>query len=171
MAKLKKVNTEISINANREKIWDILFNQFSDIDIFHPGTTNSKLTKGKNGEIGCQRICEFGSKISVTENVVEAVPLERIAIDATGLPGVKDILAIFSLTQLGEESTEVKITFNFRTVPAILATVMAGSMRKKLHQVLVGLKYYTETGKPLDKNNFKGIYSEFIELAEGKAFA
>ena len=53
----------------------------------------------------------------------------------------------------------------------MLATVMAGSMRKKLHEVLVGLKYYIETGKALDKDNFKGIYSEFIELAEGKAFA
>ena len=44
-------------------------------------------------------------------------------------------------------------------------------MKKNLHQVLVGLKFYVETGRQLEKENFKSIYSEFLELDAGKAFA
>ena len=112
MAKLKELNTNISINSNREKIWDVLFNQFSDIDIFHPGTTNSKLTKEKTAKLVAKEFVNLAPKCPITENIVEAVPLERIAIDATGFPMVKDIMAIFSLKQLGENLTEVKITFH-----------------------------------------------------------
>jgi len=171
MAKLKSLQTDIRVNANREKIWEVLFNQFSEINIYHPGTTDSRLTKGKNGEIGCQRVCQFGSKMSITENVVETIPIEKLAIDANGFPGVKDIMATFNLRPLGVESTEVAITFRYRTIPAILAMFMSRSMKKNLHQVLVGLKFYVETGRQLEKENFKSIYSKFLDIDAGKAFA
>lgn len=171
MAKMKALSTSILINTDREKIWDVLFKQFSNINIFHPGTTASILTAGVDGEVGCERVCSFGSKLSIREKVLEAAPLELLSVDAVGMPATKDIVATFKLTKISENRTRVDTDFVFRTTPAILASGMAGVMKKKLHEVLVGLKYHVETGKPLDKKNFKSLYSKFAKMTEEASFA
>lgn len=168
---MKELSAGIVIHADREKIWDALFVQFSNIDIFHPGTTASELTDGKDGEVGVERVCSFGPALSVREKVLEAKPLDLLRINAVGLPAVKDMVARFRLTQIDESQTRVDADFVFRTTPAMLASAMAGTMKKKLHQVLVGLKYYVKTDNPLDKKNFKSLYDGFNKMTKEASFA
>lgn len=165
MSNYRKVEVGINVHASKALLWDLLFTKFGQINMFHPGLEGSHHTVGEVGQIGCERQCDLDGKTSVREKIISAKLEESFVIDVTkGLPGIPEMKAEFSLYDIGEGNTKVKLQAKFKTNPSFLGFLMLGMMKKRLFQVLIGLKYYSETGLQVNKTNAKEVFKLYKKL-------
>lgn len=168
----KTIKTEvITLNTSKEEVWDVLFNKFGQINLFHPGIDSSHQTNGEAGKVGCERQCDLSAKLSVQEKITAANIGEDFDVEVKGLPMMNKMLANFALSALTPNKTQVQITVEFHTNPGFLALLMAGTMRKKLFTVLIGLKYFLETGKNVNKSKAKEVMNAYKQLGEHGVFS
>ena len=61
----------LEINASREKVWDVLFNQYGDIYIHNPTMQSSNyLNDSFEGELNAVRHCQFTDKLFLDEDTI-----------------------------------------------------------------------------------------------------
>ena len=173
MKKFRKVTVEMDINSSKEKVWDVLFNRFGEVNLFNPLIEGSHHTSGKAGEVGCERQCDLDSKNSIHEKITAARGNDSFDIEIIkgGLPMMDKMKATIDLESLHENSTRVFFTMNYNTSPAFMGALMKGMMKKMFAKVLIGLKYYLETGNEVTKENIKNIYNEYFTLNNNHSFA
>ena len=123
MDNLKKINSEIQINASKEKVWDALFTRFGETYLFNPNLEGSHQSSGNAGEVGCERVCQFDSRTSIKEKIVEADNLNSFKIEIVGgnMPFVNKMIAGFELESINPKKTKVKLNAGFNTKPAFMA--------------------------------------------------
>ncbi len=149
------------INASKEKIWEVLFNQYGDIHIHNPGMSASKyIGNAIKGELNVSRHVMFNDKLFLEETIVEVNQNNSFKVEAYNhnLPLLKEMSAVYELTSIGEEKSEIKMTSFATTSPGFMIYLMKGQLGKGLKQHLFGLKYHIETGKTVDKNNYLDVY-------------
>ncbi|MCU4175601.1 hypothetical protein [Carboxylicivirga sp. N1Y90] len=149
------------INASVEKTWDVLFNQYGDIHIHNPSMPTSKyLYNATKGEINCSRHVTFDDRLFLEETITEADENKNFKVVAYkhNLPFLKEMSAIYEISSIGADKTEVKMTSSVSTSPGFMIYLMKGQLGKGLKQHLFGLKYYLETGKTVTKDNYSKIY-------------
>lgn len=159
----RSVYTEI-INASKEKTWDVLFNQYGDIHIHNPGMIDSKFLNGATvGEKNCTRMCQFNEKLSLEEIITKVDENNSFSIEVTkhNMPLMKTMAATYELTALGDNRTEVKMISETSTSIGFLIHLMKGQLGKGLIMHLFGLKYYLETGKTVNKDNYSEVYKNY----------
>ena len=152
------------INASKEKTWEVLFNQYGDIHIHNPGMQSSNyLNNATKGELNCVRHCDFTDKLSLDEKITEVSENDSFTVVATehNLPFMKDMSATYELSSIGNEKTEVKMTSITSSSPGFMIYLMRGQLGKGLVQHLFGLKYYLETGKTVNKDNYSEIFKNY----------
>ena len=172
MKKLNEIKIDITVNVSKDKVWDLLFNQFGEVSVFNPIIDGSHHTKGTKGEVGCERLCQIDANTAVHEKIVSAVDGESFDIDIIegGLPMMDVMKGNFTLEELSPSQTKAIMTMKFNTSPAFVAFLMKGMMRKMLYKMLVGLKYHLETGNMVTKENISEIMKDFKKLNNTEAF-
>lgn len=172
MENLKEAVITIKVNSSKEKVWDLLFNRFGEVNVFNPIIEGSHHTSGVAGEVGCERSCTIDSKTKIKEKITARRGDEAFDIDIIegGLPMMKTAKATFELKSLGTDLTEVKFTMRFNTKPAFMAFFMKGMMKKMLFKMLVGLKYHLETGDSVTKESISKIMKGYKKLDLDRGF-
>ncbi|MBI3125116.1 MAG: SRPBCC family protein [Ignavibacteriales bacterium] len=173
MKKYRRIQTEIIINTSREKVWEVLYTRFGETYLYNPNLEGSHFVSGTKGEVGCERQCNFDAKTKVVEKIVNAKELKSFSIDIVGgnMPFVDKGLVDVELFNVGVNQTKILFTMNFNTKPAFMGLMMKSMMRAKLADVLIGLKYYLETGKAVSKNTYKPIYRAYKLLGAKQSFS
>jgi hypothetical protein len=152
------------IAAPKERVWDVLFNQYGDIHVHNPTmVTSNHLHQGTRGELNAVRHCKFSDKLFLDEKITDVKGTDnfKIVVVAHNLPFVKEMSAVYELTTVGEEKTELKmISFN-SFFPDFMKYLMRGQMAKSLLKHLFGLKYYVETGEIVTKDDYAQVRKRF----------
>ena len=161
---MKKSEFKEVINASVEKIWEVLFNQYGDIHIHNPTmTTSNYIDHVTKGELNCSRHCMFDDKLFVDEKITEVNENKSFKVEAYkhNLPFLKEMSAIYELSSIETDKTEVKMTSFVSTSPGFMIYLMKGQLGKGLIKHLFGLKYYLETGKFVNKDNYSKICKNY----------
>jgi hypothetical protein len=172
MTNFRKVTIDIDVNASKEKVWDILFNRFGEVNNFNPLIEGSHHSQGAKGEVGCERVCDLDAKNSIHEKIVAARGNESFDVDIIkgGLPMMDKAKATIDLKTISDSRTNVTFTMNFTSKPAFMAPLMKGMMAKMLKKMLVGLKYHLETDQLVTKSNINSIIKGYRKLQDSEAF-
>jgi len=152
------------INASIEKTWDVLYNQYGDIHIHNPTMTSSNyLNNGSKGELNVVRHCMFNEKLFLDEKITKVDNHVRFTIEVVNhnLPMVKQMSAIYEVTSIAKNKTELKMTSYNSFSPKFMKYLMTSQMSKSLTKHLFGLKYYIETGKIVNANNYTEILKTY----------
>lgn len=173
MKKQRKIKTEIFINTSKERVWEILFTRFGETHIYNPNLEGSHFVSSSKGEVGCERQCDFDAKTKVIERIVKSEELKSFSIDIVGgnMPFMDKGLVDVELLETNPNQTKVVFTMNFVSKPAFMGLMMKGMMKKKLTDVLIGLKYYLETGNTVSKRTYKPVYNAYKQLREQQSFS
>ena len=172
MAKERKVSWTIDIHQNKDQVWKTLVDDFQDIQKFHPLLEGSH---GLNDEVGvgCERQCDLDAKGNfVQERITEIRDNRSFDIDIFhgGLPGITSLKATVEVDEKAKGNTQVKFHMFFQPKLAIMGGIMSMMLKKKFFDVLIGLKYYSETGNEVNKQNFPAIKEDFKHLIPGGSF-
>jgi hypothetical protein len=173
MENSKLIRTEtVQINVSRTKVWDILFNRFGQTHLYNPNIMGSHDTTSNQGEVGCERQCNIDKKTFIREKVIGVKEFNLIVIDTIGgnMPLVKQMQIKIKLDELSLNKTKVSIEAEYTTKPTFMALLVRNMFKKMLTSVLIGLKYYLETGKTVSKENYKIISKEYYSLEGGQTF-
>ena len=110
---MSTTNFETSINAPKEKVWEILAD-FSGIYKWAPLVTNSTSITADNSGLGCERTCEIQNMGSIIERVTEWNEGEGYKIEVATIPGtpVKSGFTSWLLKSKGNQ-TIAKILSHF----------------------------------------------------------
>lgn len=152
------------ISASKEKTWEVLFDQYGDIHIHNPTMIASNyLNKASKGELNCVRHCKFSERLFLDEEITEVDEDKSftIVVRKHNLPFVKEMSATYELSSISDEITEVKMTSYNSFSPSFMKYLMSGQMSKSLVKHLFGMKYYIETGKTLDKDNYSETFKQY----------
>lgn len=153
-----------TINTSKEKIWEVLFNQYGDVHIHNPTMPTSNYMHGASkGELNCERHCMFNDKLFVDEKITKAKENESVTMVVTkhNLPFVKEMSATYELSTIDKDLTEVKMTSLNSFSPGFMKYLMRGQMRKAVATHLFGMKYYIETGNTVNKDNYSEIFKSY----------
>ena len=152
------------VNASKEKTWEVLFSQYGDIHIHNPTMTSSNyMHNGSRGELNSMRHVKFSDKLWLKEKISEVNESNSFTVVATehNLPFLNEMSAIYELSSLENDMTEVKMTSFNSTSPGFMIYLMRGRLRKNLVKHLFGLKYYIETGKTVNMDNYSEVYKNY----------
>ena len=173
MKKLRTVSVDITINSSKEKVWDIVFHKFGEDNAFNPLIEGSHLTQGSTGELGCERQCDLDSKNSIQEKIVAVRENQSFDIEIIqgGLPMMDTMKATLEVEKIHKDQTLVTAIINYNTSPAFMGGIIKGSMGKMFFKLLVGLKYYMETGEEVTKQNIRDIMKTYKFMETNESFA
>ena len=161
---MNKSVLKVTINASRDKIWEVLFNQYGDVHVHNPTMPSSNyMNNAIKGELNCVRHCMFNDKLFVDEKITQVNDNESLTVVVIkhNLPFVKELSAKYELFTIGKDITEVKMTSLNSFSPNFMKYLMRGQMRKAVATHLFGMKYYIETGKTVNKNNYSKILKNY----------
>lgn len=161
------MNTSIQtleINASVEQVWDVLFNQYGDIHIHNPTMQSSNyINDSVKGDINVVRHCQFNDKLFLDEKITDFNENESVTIEVIkhNLPMLKHLSATYELKSLGSNKTELRMVSQNSTSLGFMIHLMKGQLKKSVGQHLFGMKYFIETGKTVDMQNYKKIYKKY----------
>ncbi|MCO4747034.1 MAG: hypothetical protein KC912_19715 [Proteobacteria bacterium] len=163
MAPNKSEFTE-TIHAPVEAVWDVLFHQYGDIHVHNPTMQSSGYMNGATkGEVGCLRHTEFSDKLFLDEAISDAVDQRRLTVVATehNLPFLREMSAIYELSPNPDGTTELRMTSSASTFPSFMIYLMRGQLGQSLKKHLFGMKYYIETGKTVDMDQYDEVFEGY----------
>ncbi|MGB0870116.1 MAG: SRPBCC family protein [Flavobacteriales bacterium] len=162
---MNKLEFKEVVNASVEKTWEVLYSQYGEISVHHPGMPKSHyLGDSDKGEKGSARRCYFDDKLFVDETITEVNDKSgfKIEVNDHNLPLMKkEMGAEYQLKSIGENKTEITMTSYSGTSPGFLFFLFKGKMGKGLKKHLFGLKYYIETGKAISADNYSEIFKSY----------
>ena len=170
--KMTTVTSDIIIHASPEEVWRVLYDNFYQICDYASAIHSSQMVGGDDViGIGTERKCHFdaGEKGFVHEKIIalERGKLLEIELIESSLP-----IKVFGKSEIipMDYRTKVIQTIRYRTRPGILGKLMKNKFDRDFGKVLIGLKYYIETGEKVNKENFARIYKAYKKLPEGASF-
>jgi len=172
MSELSSFKVDVSINGSKDKVWQALYERFGETALFNPNIISSEYIKGESGELGCERECMLDSKTYVKEKIIEVDGTNHFSFDIyeSNMPMMKTMIARFDLLEVSNTNTNVSMTFNYNTHPSFMAAIMKVPMRSKLGKMLIGLKYFVETGNTMQDSDFRSVFKTYKRLDEQEAF-
>jgi hypothetical protein len=172
MKNAKTISTTIEVNASKEKVWDALYTRFGETYLFNPNLTGSHFSAGNTGEVGCERECQLDSRTHIREKITNAIELKQFSLEVVGgnMPLVQAVRVDIKLSPLQANKTKVLLDAHFTTKPAFMASLMKMPFKKMFVKLLIGLKYYLETGKTVSKETFKPVAKAYKHLQPSQSF-
>lgn len=77
----------------------------------------------------------------------------------------------FSVASVNRNQSLVTAAIQYNTSPAFMGGLMKGMLAKNFFKVLVGLKYYLETGEVVTKENIGDILNTYKLLGQADSFS
>ncbi|MDD8017564.1 MAG: SRPBCC family protein [Bacteroidota bacterium] len=172
MKKLRTLHTNVTINASKEKVWDSLFTRFGEAHLYNPSLDGSHFSVGIKGEVGCERQCSLDAKTKVVERITQAEELKKFTVNIIGgnMPMIDTMVVELELKPLSSKQTTVLLTANYNTTPAFMGGLVKGMMISKFDDMLIGLKYFLETGKAVSKQTYKPISKMYQQMQPNQSF-
>lgn len=161
---MNKTEFKEVVNASKEKVWEVLFNQYGDIHVHNPTMKSSNyMHNATKGELNCVRHCKFTDKLNLDEKITKVNENDSFTVVVTkhNLPFVKEMSATYELASIGDEMTEIRMTSLNSFSPGFMKYLMKGQMSKSIVKHLFGMKYYLETGKTVDKGNYSEVVKNY----------
>ncbi len=155
---------KVVINASIEQAWEVLFGQYGDIHIHNPTMIASNyIGNATEGGLNCSRYCQFDEKLHLEEKITEVTEGKSFKVEAYdhNLPLLKAMSAVYELSSIEADKTEVKMTSYVSTSPGFMIYLMKGQLGKGLEKHLFGLKYYLETGKTVNSDNYAKVFKSY----------
>lgn len=173
MENAKTVSTSVVINASKDKVWDTVYTRFGETYLFNPNLEGSHFTSGSSGDVGCERQCNLDAKTFIRERIINVESLKSFTVDVVGgnMPMLKSLRVHFDLKSLSEQQTKVYVNAEFVAKPAFMGLLMKVPFRNRLTNMLIGLKYFLETGNKVSKDSFKKVHRKYQALELNQAFA
>jgi len=157
-----EVKQELTINANIDRTWQVMGNEFSDIYLWSTYFIQSE----SGGQKKFQEI-DYSSRVTLTENGENTQVLDVFDPEAhslsyhitKGRPGIaKEASAVWSLVDLGPNKTKAVLEFKMVT-KGWVGLLISGKIRSKINstssEIVKDLKYYLEKEKPQPLNSNK----------------
>lgn len=168
----KSFELSVIANESHEKVWETLFVNFGSISNFNPNVEGSHFVSGSEGEVGCERVCNFDSKSFVKEKIIKAESYKYFTVDITdgNMPMIDTMQVSFELNPISASQTKIDLSAEYKTKPAWMGSVVKLMLKKKLADTLIGLKYHMETGKKVTKKTYKDIYKQYKSLKKNQSF-
>ena len=161
----------IRVNVSASKIWEVL-DDFSSIEkTSHAVESSPILSEIKQG-VGTQRKCNFYDKKSVIEEIISYKDGHsfRIVLSEYSMP-MKSIEAEFTVEYVDNNSCDISMSMDFVVKGSFLGWILGALLlkpvltKKVLKSELIGLAYYTASGKSVDKSLPSGQeMAEFIQV-------
>lgn len=161
---MKKSEFTEVVNASVEATWEVLFSQYGEIHVHNPNMPKSSyLGSDTKGGLNCARRCWFDDKLWLDEKITAVDEHRSFKVEAYNhnLPMMKDMAAIYELTPVGQDKTKITMTSMAGTSPGFMIYLVKGTLGKGLKQHLFGLKYYLETGKTVNKQNYAEVFKNY----------
>lgn len=153
------------IKASREQVWKVLFSEYGDIHVHNPTMQASNYMNGaEQGELGCVRHTEFSDKLYLDEEIADFDDQRSLTVVATehNLPFMRKMSATYELADLGDGTTELKMTSYASTFPGFMIYLMRGRLGASLRQHLFGMRYYIETGKTVRLEDYDEVHEGYV---------
>lgn len=163
---MNKTEFKEVVNASKEKTWDVLFYQYGDIHVHNPTMQSSNyMNNATKGELNCVRHTEFTDKLYLDEMITEVNGNDSFTIVVTehNLPFVKEMSATYEVSAIENDRTEIKMTSFNSFSPGFMKYLMKGQLKKPIFKHLFGMKYYIETGKTVNKENYSSVFKEYYK--------
>jgi hypothetical protein len=172
MTKPRTISLEIEINSSKDKVWDVLFNQFGNVNNFNPLIEGSRPVGDIQGAVGAERSCDITSSSKIHERIAAVRGTESFDVEILegGLPMMDKMDGTWEIEELGPDRTKATFHFSYTTKPAFMAGILKSPMTKSMQGLVVGLKYHMETGGLVTKKNVKKIVKEYNKLPTDSAF-
>ncbi len=166
------IQTEVTINTLKERVWEVLFTRFGEAYLYNPSLIGSHFVTGGKGEVGCERQCSLDDKTKVVERITSAVDQKKFTVNIIGgnMPMNDEMIVELELIEITSSRTKVLLTARYNSKPAFMAPIMKGMMKSKFDDMLIGLKYYLETGKTVSKKSYKPVLKIYKQLAANQSF-
>ena len=172
MKKFRKVSGEIIVNLSKEKVWDMVFTRFGEVNDFNPLIEGSVPFGELEGQLGAERKCDLSPTSKVHEKITAVHGTNSFDIDILegGLPLMSKMKGTWEIEELNSRQTKARIIFNYRTKPGLMAGFLRKPMAKQLRRMVIGLKYHLETGGKVTKQNIKDIVREYNRIPSNASF-
>ncbi|MEM6395148.1 MAG: SRPBCC family protein [Bacteroidota bacterium] len=167
----RKMIIERDLEVPAEQVWNALALDYGEISNFSPFIHASNYESGSlEGVEGAERRCDFNAKGTrwSHERIVwidhDNMRLKNMVIDAKKFPlNLDNSYAIYSVRDHGDGTCSASYEFNFRTKPAFLGGMAAGSFKKSLNETLIGLEHYLITGERVTggSDNAKAVLKQY----------
>lgn len=152
-----EVTLSIVVDGTPSEVWSVLAD-FGQVAVWNPSVKASHLTSTATEGTGISRQCKLSPMGTVQERVVEWDPERLLGIEIyenDGIPGFRSGRARIAVDELSPSSTRVTMAMRYTVGLGIIgAAANAIGMRRiftrSLTQLLAGLKYHVETGRPVD---------------------
>ena len=144
------LHTVLKIKAPADKVWAVL-DDYAGVEKFSIGIDKSPLIGDKKTGLGSVRHCIFHDQTSLHEEIVEYQEGKsfKVVLSNFTIP-MKFMQADFNVKKISETSCEVTINMDFEVKFGLLGKLVIGRLIKRVNQdLLLGLAYYTVTGKTL----------------------
>ncbi|MFX3625812.1 MAG: SRPBCC family protein [bacterium] len=153
------VTSSVIINATKEKVWETMFTNFSEVSNYFYSALHSECPNDVKGEVGAQRVCYFNdSKSKYTkEEIIAFAEQEYMYVKVLDAKPKLEAIAKCELEKQSEGRVLITQTLYYKTKPKFVGKVFKGSIKKEFEAALIGMKYFIETGEAVDKKNFKAI--------------
>ena len=155
---------KVTIGASREDVWEVLFTQYGDIHIHNPTMDSSNyMHDALKGELDSARHVQFSDKLYLEEKIAEVDEGKSFTVVSTehNLPFLNTMSATYALSSIEPALTEVTMTSQNSTSPGFMIYLMRGQLRRSLAKHLFGLKYYVETGKTVNRDNYSEVFEAY----------
>ena len=159
------IDSEIRINAPREKVWDILAD-FGRVVNYNPNISDSHSTSKNSGGSGATRHCDVLPMGSVEERITDWKEGEGYGIeifDGKKVAPFKHALGHLKVRGEGNQ-TVASISFDYQLKYGPVGWLMNGlvvksQFKKALPSLLEGLKFYAETGQQATREALKQAHA------------
>lgn len=165
--KLTNVSSTVVINKSIKEVWHTLYEKYGNVSLYHPQIESSiGIDNTLHGGKGAQRQCNINDKKYLKESIIEVEEEKRFVIELDEAKGVPfdQAYAEYQLISLADNQTKVIQTAYYKTKPAFMGKMMKGKMGKDLSGVIIGRKYYLETGGTVDKEGYKKISKVYKKM-------
>ena len=146
--------TVLKINAPADKVWDVL-DDYAGVEKFSIGIDKSPLIGDKKTGLGAVRHCIFHDQTSLHEEIVEYKEHKSFKVVLSNFTApMKFMHAAFNVEKISETSCKVAMNMDFEVkfglLGKLLGKLVIGRLIKRVNEdLLLGLAYYTVTGKTL----------------------
>ncbi len=151
------ISSKIKINVSKEKLWKIITAP-GHLNTYHPFCEEHQVSDWDG--VGCKDISRSYAGKTIKREVIKWVEGESYQIKMINGDG-NDTKVKFEITDLGVNSSiSVSIITNaYRNNPRplwypIALLLIVPSYKKYFNSLLNGMKYYSETGKVVARNQF-----------------
>ena len=129
------------VNAPIDTTWS-LWDDYGNIDIFHPGLSQSfLLDSSPQTGVGAKRQCDMSDgKNWIKEEIIEYEKGSKIVLNAyEGTMPLKKAVAGFYFKAINMKETQITFVMNFETKMGILGKLMTPMIKGKLSKVMMGV--------------------------------